>query len=552
MSDLTTPSDDSAMRPHDARAQEQGLQITVSSIHDVALAHDRNDGPAVKRAAAAIGSSEVRYWRLFEAARDGIFLVDPDTRKITDANPFMVQLLGYGRDELIGKELWEIGLLRDEEDSRAAFQKLSQHGYIRYEDLPLQTKAGGRREVEFVSNLYQEGDRQVIQCNIRDITERKLAEKTLRDTEERYRLLVDGVKDYAIVRLDPAGHVTSWNVGAERINGYREDEILGRHFSCFHPAEAVRDGEPERELDAAAAHGRFEAEGWRVRKNGSRFWASVVVTALREAGGALQGFAKITRDVSQRKVLEDELRRRAEQLTEADRRKDEFIAVLAHELRNPLNSIGMAARLLRQGGEKDREWALGAVDRQMAALGRITEDLLDAARFSTGKIHLRRQRADLKCVITQAIDSASESINERKHDLEITTPSDAMMVDGDPTRLEQVFVNLLTNAAKYTGRGGRISLTAEADGKDYVVRIRDNGEGIAAVMLPHLFELFSQVEPSPHRSRGGLGIGLSLVKNLVEMHGGTVNAASEGGGLGSEFTVRLPAADIFTINLPRS
>ncbi|MGZ5171699.1 MAG: PAS domain-containing sensor histidine kinase [Burkholderiales bacterium] len=544
MSDPTTPSDADGMRPHDADVQEPRLQITVASIQDVVVANGRNDGPAVKRASAAIATSELRYRRLFEAARDGIFLVDPDTRKITDANPFMVELLGYGRDELIGKELWEIGLLRDEEDSRAAFEKLSEHGYIRYEDLPLQTKAGGRREVEFVSNLYQEGDRQVIQCNIRDITERKLAEKALRDNEERYRLLVDGVKDYAIFRLDPAGHVTSWNVGAERINGYREDEILGTHFRCFYPAEAVRDGEPERELDAAAAHGRFEDEGWRVRKNGSRFWASVVVTALREAGGGLQGFAKITRDVTERKQLEDELRRRAEQLAEADRRKDEFIAVLAHELRNPLNSIGMAARLLRQGGEKEREWALGAVDRQLATLGRLTEDLLDAARLSTGKIHLWHESVNLHRAIMQAIDSVSEFINERKHNLEITTPSYAMMVDGDPTRLEQVFVNLLTNAAKYTERGGRISLTAEADGKDYLVRIRDNGEGIAAAMLPHLFEMFTQVESSTQLSGGGLGIGLALVKNLVEMHGGTVGGASEGVGRGSEFTVRLPAADM--------
>ena len=180
----------------------------------------------------------------------------------------------------------------------------------------------------------------------------------------------------------------------------------------------------------------------------------------------------------------------------------------------------MAARLLRQGGETEREWALGAIDHQVATLGRVTEDLLDAARFSTGKIHLRRESVNLHAVITQAIDSVSEFINERKHNLEITTPSDAMMVDGDATRLEQVLVNLLTNAAKYTERGGRISLTAEADGKDYVVRIRDNGEGIAAVMLPHLFDLFNQVEPSAHRSRGGLGIGLSLVKNLVEMHAG--------------------------------
>ena len=298
----------------------------------------------------SVAFSEVRYRRLFEAARDGILVLDPDTRKITDANPFMVELLGYPRDELSGKELWEIGLLKDEEASQVAFRELKEHGYIRYEDLPLQTKGGVKREVEFVSNIYGENGRQVIQCNIRDITERKRAEHSLRESEDRFRLLVAGVKDYAIFRLDPNGHVSSWNEGAERINGYREEEIVGRHFRCFYPAEDVEEGKPENGLKTATATGRFEEEGWRVRKDGSRFWADVVITPLWGHAGGLQGFAKVTRDVTERKRLEDELRLRAEQLAEADRRKDEFIAILAHELRNPLGSISMAARLVRGRG----------------------------------------------------------------------------------------------------------------------------------------------------------------------------------------------------------
>ena len=231
-------------------------------------------------------------------------------------------------------------------------------------------------------------------------------------------------------------------------------------------------------------------------------------------------------------------------LAEADRRKDEFIAILAHELRNPLGNISMAAHILRRpdlGGE-NREQGLGVITHQVGALNRLIEDLLDVSRISKGKVHLRREPLDLAAVIGHAADSVATLVREREHELTRSLPPGPMLVDGDATRLEQVFVNLLTNAAKYTPKGGRISLTAAAEGGDYIVRVRDTGEGIAADMFPRLFEMFTQVETSTRRSRGGLGIGLSLVKDLVELHGGNVTATSEGVGMGSEFVVRLPAA----------
>jgi two-component system CheB/CheR fusion protein len=236
-------------------------------------------------------------------------------------------------------------------------------------------------------------------------------------------------------------------------------------------------------------------------------------------------------------------RRRAEKaVKEVERRKEEFIAVLAHELRNPLASINLAARLVqRTVSEKDRSRSLEVLVHQVKSLNRLIEDLLDVSRLSKGKIHLRMETVDLASVISRAVESVTALAEERGHELSVSVPREPMMVEGDPMRLEQVFGNLLTNACKYMEKGGRITVTAGAEGGDLIVRVRDTGEGISAEMLPGLFEMFTQVESSMHRSRGGLGIGLSLARTLVEMHGGSVQVASDGVGLGSEFSVRLPA-----------
>jgi two-component system, chemotaxis family, CheB/CheR fusion protein len=237
-------------------------------------------------------------------------------------------------------------------------------------------------------------------------------------------------------------------------------------------------------------------------------------------------------------------RRRAErEVAEAERRKDEFIAVMAHELRNPLAAIGMAAHVLqRTDSEEERSWGAEVVGHQATNLSRLIEDLLDVSRITNGKIHLRKEVMDLASAIARAVGSVTALVKEKQHELTVSVPGEPMVVEGDPLRLEQVFGNLLTNAAKYTGYGGRISVTAEAEGGDFVVRVRDTGEEIPAEMLSRLFEMFTQVESSTHSSRGGLGIGLALVRSLVEMHGGSVQAASGGVGSGSEFSVRLPAA----------
>lgn len=366
---------------------------------------------------AALVASELRYRRLFEAAQDAILILDAETGEIIDANPFIEDLLGYSKAEFAGKQLWEIGLFSDIEANRKALLELQEKHYIRYENLPLETKAGRRVEVEFVSNVYEAGETSVIQCNIRDITERS---RLVRQTEEQ-----------------------------------------------------------------------------------------------------------------------------AEALAELHHRKDEFLAMLSHELRNPLSAIFNALHLLRlqKSGGPIQQRAMTTMERQLGQLTHLIDDLLEVSRVITGRIHLQLERLDLRGVVEQAIETVRPLIDGRKHALTLSLPADPIWIQGDPVRLEQVMVNLLTNAAKYTDTGGQIWLSVQHEETEIEVmlRVRDSGVGIAPDLLPRIFDLFSQAERTLDRSQGGLGIGLALVQKLVELHGGSVAARSAGLGQGSEFTVRLPA-----------
>jgi PAS domain S-box-containing protein len=508
-------------------------------------------------------------------------------------------------------------------------------------------------------------------------------ERARRETEQ-LRLLVQGTTDYAIFMLDPAGRVATWNAGAERLKGYTAGEAVGRHFSVFYPQDDLARGWPEEELRRATAVGRFEDEGWRVRKDGSRFWANVVITALRDRGGELRGFSKVTRDLTERREREEalrrlndelecrveertgaleaannELRRKEAELTdfvenatvglhwvgpdgtilwanraefellgyareeyvgrplaefhadpstiadilcrladgeelkgyearlrckdgtvkhvlinsnvlwadgrfvhtrcftrditerkqaeealrESNRRKDEFLATLAHELRNPLAPLRNAVAVLQMKpamGESDR--LVSMMERQLGVLVHMVDDLLDVSRVTSGKIALRVVRFDLREAVDAAVETVRPAVESTGHDLSVRFPSEPLWLDGDPTRLAQVFTNLLNNACKYTPDGGRIELTAEPRGGAVVVRVADSGVGLPADMLPKVFEVFTQVELSIERAQGGLGLGLALVQKLVELHGGAVWAESPGPGQGSTFFVRLPLA----------
>ena len=387
---------------------------------------------------------------------------------------------------------------------------------------------------------------------MRDLTEQKLYEEYRREAEERFHFLVDAVRDYAIFMLDTAGRVVSWNTGAERIKGYTLDEIAGQHFSRFYTPEDREKGRPEKNLEDATRGGRTEDVGWRVRKDGSLFMAEVVIYALRSDAGELRGFAKVTRDVTERKRWEEQLIQRERELAELNAHKDQFIAVLSHELRNPLAPIRNVVEILRQRIFDDPalQRVLSMLERQVRVLTRLVDELLDVARITTGRVEIRRELVEARVVLERAAEMARPGIEARKHQLRVTVPQEPIWLDGDPIRLEQVVVNLLDNAAKYTAPGGSIWLTAAREGPEVTIRARDTGQGIEPETLTRIFELFWRADPAYDRVESGMGVGLALARKILAMHGGTIEAHSAGCGQGSEFIIRLPAATRRTQQVP--
>jgi PAS domain S-box-containing protein len=365
----------------------------------------------------------------------------------------------------------------------------------------------------------------------RDVTEKTQAALMT----ERLAAIIESSDDIiASKTLD--GVLTSWNRGAERILGYTAEEVIGRHVSMLMPPELVED--MPRILDRIRRGEKVDHyQTRRRRKDGRIIDVSLTVSPIRDASGRIIGASKIGRDITQEKVIEVER-------LEADRRKDEFLAMLAHELRNPLSAINSAAQLLgKLEAEKELEWANEVIVRQVKHLARLIDDLLDVSRISRGKIQLRKEPIDLAPVVHSAVDAVRPLLEERKHELSVTLIDRELLLEADPLRVEQILINLLTNAAKYTDSGGRIWLTARREGAEIVVTVRDTGIGITPELMPRVFDLFTQGDRTIARSEGGLGIGLTLVRKLAEMHGGTVTAESEGSGKGSAFTVRFPALE---------
>lgn len=495
-----------------------------------------------KQVEAAVEVSEVRYRRLFEAAKDGILILNVNNGKITDANPFMSDLLGYPRAYFLDKELWEIGLFKDIEASQAAFRELQARGYLRYEHLPLKTNDGRKVAVELVSNVYREDDEEVIQCNVRDITERSRLEKALEDSEMRYRRLFETAQDAILILDERQGKIFDANPFIKEMLGYSQGEIVGKELwqiGMFRDAEENKAA--FRELQNKG-YIRYENLPLKT-KAGDQIEVEFVSNVYQVDHHKV--IQCNIRDITERSRLERQTHEQAEALAELHNRKDEFLAMLSHELRNPLSAIFNALHLLRlQGNENPiQQRAMTTMERQVGQLAHLVDDLLEVSRVITGRIQLQTERLDLRGIVEHAIGSVRPLIERRKHELSVSLPAEPVWVQGDPTRLEQVMVNLLNNAAKYTDEGGQIWLTVqqEPDAVEVVVRVRDTGVGIAPELLPRIFDLFTQAQRTLDRSQGGLGIGLSLVQKLVELHGGRVAAHSAGLGQGSEFIVRLPA-----------
>lgn len=497
-----------------------------------------------REAPPALPDNEISEWlrdrrghfdQLVAAVEDyAIFMMSPDGI-ILDWNRGAERLKGYTAREIVGRH-FSVFYSQEDRDSGFPGQELeiaSATGRFAVEGWRYR-KDGTRFWASVtITAIRSESSRVEGFLKItRDLTERRTADELLHRSEERFRLLLESVQDYAIFTLDPEGHVMSWNSGARRIKQYEEKEILGRHFSIFYPPEAISIGLPAALLGKALKDGRAEDEGWRLRKDGTRFWGNVVITALYDPQGELRGFAKITRDLTDRRQIE--------QLRENGRRKDAFLATLAHELRNPLAPMLPGVELIL-GAPEDAAAVAGVASmlkRQVDQMARLIDDLLDMSRITTGKILLRSILMPLREVVDTAIEAVTPLIQERGHELVVDLLDGGLEVEADPYRLSQIISNLLSNAAKYTPPGGKITLAVRGGAPSLLeIKVRDNGIGVPKALQHSIFELFDQ---GISGSSEGLGIGLTLVRNLAEMHGGSVSVASDGEGKGSEFTVLLP------------
>ena len=347
--------------------------------------------------------------------------------------------------------------------------------------------------------------------------------------------------DDAIVSKTLEGRIQSWNAGASRIFGYSAEEMIGQPITVIIPPELHE--EEQHILDRVRSGERVDHfDTIRVAKDGRRIPISVTVSPIRDSSGTIVGASKVGRDISERKRLEVISRENEEALREADRRKDEFLALLAHELRNPLAPIRYALAANKKSGRTMQQimHSEEIIDRQVAQMTRLLDDLLDVSRVARDNLKLTKAPTELTLAIGTAIETARPLLDAKRHTLSVDLPKQALRLEADSVRLAQIFSNLLINAAKYTDAGGHIQLSALQDGADVVVSIRDDGIGISEEMLPRIFNMYAQAPVALGRAEGGLGIGLSLVQGLVSLHGGQIHAKSEGPGKGSEFVVRLP------------
>jgi len=362
--------------------------------------------------------------------------------------------------------------------------------------------------------------------------------------DDLLRRLVQQENEHAIILLDSAGQIVAWLGAAEAVFGYTAKEILGRPASVLFAPEDVAKRMPTYELEVARKNGQAEDDRWMRRKDGRRFWATGVLVPIRADEGAILGFGKVLRNRTDLKGQLESAQKLVERSQQANESKNVFIATLAHELRNPLSAIANASAILETAGAKndDCRFARTTIQRQVDHIRRMIEDLLEVAKADVGKIQLENRETSLNAIVQAAVDSCRQAMDQRTQNLEVIMTDVPIIVSADPPRLRQVFVNLIENAAKYTNYGGNIWVKASVEGQDAVVKVKDTGIGISPEMMPRIFDLFTQAEFASTDQGSGLGIGLSLVKDLVNLHGGTVQVRSDGLGKGSEFTVRLPLA----------
>ena len=495
-----------------------GMAIDISDLH---------------RAQAALAESELRYRTIGELVPFGTWMTDPHGNVLHISNSFL-EMLGQTLDEHLHS--WTARLHPDDfERVAGGLPTWFKTGHAWEEEYRIRDKEGCYRAI--LSRgipIRNETDEIVCWVGINlDITERKRSEKALRDSEEQFRGIVSQ-SIAGVAEVDLTGRFIFVNDRYCEIVGRPRDELLELRMQDISVEEELKEN-----LALFEKLGRegapFIIEKRYIRPDGSAVWVNNSVSALRDSQGRVKAVVAVCVDVTDRRRAEDALR-------EADRRKNEFLATLAHELRNPLAPIRNSLQLLQLAGDDPemQEQARSIMERQLQQMVRLIDDLLDISRITRNRLDLRKERIEIATIVQSAMEATRPFIESFGHELVITLPAEPVYLHADLTRLAQVVSNLLNNAAKYTNRGGRISLTARRLGGEVVLSVKDNGIGIAPEHLSGLFERFSQVTTALERAHGGLGIGLALVRGLVEMHGGQVEARSKGLGHGSEFVIRLP------------
>jgi PAS domain S-box-containing protein len=528
--------------------QVDGLQRILLVIIDIT---DR------RQAQAAIEISEIRYRRLFEAARDGILILDPDTRKITDANPFMSELLGYPRAELLGKELWQIGLLKDEKANQSAFRELQKKHFIRYEDLPLQNKTGQRREVEFVSNLYDEAGRNVIQCNIRDITERKHAEALLRASEKRFHAIFSQATA-GIAQADLNGRFTLVNKCYCDIVGRTAEELLGlRMQDLIHPDDLAHNVALLKKIKKDG--GGFVIVKRCLRPDGEIIWVRSSVSCINDVPAEDRYLLAVTLDITESKRSEqallaakDEIGRHALELEQvvaertAELRKtirelEGFSYSVSHDMRAPLRAMQSFAQFLidEYGGKLDEQGVdyLQRIMRSAVRLDRLIQDVLSYTKILHANLPM--ERVDLDRLVRDIIETFPNGLPIQP---EIRIRGRLPQVMGNEALLAQCVSNLLSNGAKFMAHGITPHLEVSAETmKDASIRVwfKDNGIGIAAENHERIFRLFERIQPAAEYE--GTGIGLSIVRKAAERMGAQIGFESAL-GRGTRFWILLQKA----------
>ena len=503
------------------------------------------DAPAPRR-----GRDDELLHLLVENVTDyAVYTLDLDGH-VRTWNRGAERLKGYRPDEIIGKHFSRFYLDEDVADGKPDRELAIAAAEGRYEEEGWRVRQDGElfwANVTITALRGDDGRLLGFGKVTRDLTERKRGDDALRESEERFRLLVTGVNDYAIFLLNTDGTVASWNSGAERLKGYRADEIIGQHFSRFYTAEERRAGVPESGLQQAFEQGRWESEGWRVRKDGSRFWANVIITSLRGNDGRHRGFAKVTRDLTERKRNEDALRGvlererdAAAKLRELDRMKTDLVAIVAHDLRAPVGVIQGFVHLLRKDwSELPDDEKLELVDRVAAraeSLGGLVDDLFDLARIEAGELSVDALPFDVGAAVTSAVDDVSAVASGRRIVIDAGTAT--ATATGDERRTWQVLTNLLTNALKFSPPDSPVEVTVRPAGDEVVVAVADCGPGIPAEHLGLLFQRFVRLPQS--EGTPGSGMGLFIAKSLAEAQGGRVEVESVP-GQGSTFRLVLPA-----------